>query len=212
MGRVILGSLLSAILMFAWGFLVWGYIGPEFGPRLGKFDPYRMLPPETSEKVLAALQDVGSGTYMYPGPEEPEAPPPADADKAPADDAPGKAAPELAPTAEAVEGTLILHYSQHKATMDEMTQVMAIGFAHMLFAAFLMACLLRIAAPAIKTFGSRVSFVIAMGLMGTVFILGRDIIWFHQDMGHYLFLGGYYFGAFLLAGLVLGALIRPETA
>lgn len=189
--RVILGSILSAILMFVWGFVVWIVIAPNMSEKLGRFNPYRTLPAETEQVVLDALSETESGMYLYPNPdfstEETKA-----------------ASEEKAATGP----FMILAYSTQGE--KDMNITMAIGFAHMLFAAFLMASLLRIAAPAIKSFGSRMFFVIALGLTGVIFILGRDIIWYHQELGHYFFLAGYYLGSFLLAGIVLGALIRPE--
>ncbi len=193
MMRVILGSILSAILMFAWGFVVWGIVTMQYSDKLGRFAPYRPLPEAAETALKESMAESNDGMYLSPYPDF------------------STEAAEKASIKRAEEGPfMILAYSTQGEENQMMT--MGIGFAHMLFAAFLMGGLLRIAAPAIKSYGSRVSFVIAMGLTGVVFILGRDIIWYHQDMGHYVFLAGYYLGSFVLAGLVLGALIRPETA
>ncbi len=191
--RVILGSILSAILMFVWGFVVWGIVATMLPDKLGRFRPYKELPAEAQTAVLSAMQGVEPGTYQYP----------------PMDFSTKEAQEESEKLAAAGPFLLIGHGTNIQQNVNI---TYAIGFAHMLFAAFLMGSLLRIAAPAIKSFGSRMFFIVAMGLTGTVYILGRDIIWYHQEMGHYFFLAGYYLGSFILAGIVLGAMIRPEDA
>ncbi|MDA7979867.1 MAG: hypothetical protein MPJ50_13955 [Pirellulales bacterium] len=191
--RVILGSILSAILMFAWGFVVWGIVAATMSDKLGRFTPYQSLPQEVETSMLDAMKDSSSGMYLYPNPDF------------------STEEKKNETKQKAADGPfMIVAYSTQGEDNEMMTY--GIGFAHMLFTAFLLGSLLRIAAPAIKSIGSRVSFVIAMGLTMTVFILGRDIIWYHQDIGHYFFLAVYYLGSFIMAGIVLGALIRPEDA
>ena len=63
-GRVVLASIISAVLMFIWGFVFWGMAG--MAPRL--LEP---LPAELD--VTAALRNVQapSGMYVYPMPPDP---------------------------------------------------------------------------------------------------------------------------------------------
>jgi hypothetical protein len=185
--RVIIAVALAAVVQFAWGFAFHGPLG-------GLHATTSRAPDEAA--VTQALGDTlpESGTYLLPL-------------------CPGCHASEEATKAfhaRVAAGPLVqIHYQKAGFSMAQMPVLMGMGFGHVVLTTLLAAFLLRMALPALTGYFSRVLFVFGLGVFAAVGMRLGDAIWFHH---HWMFpLGQVAFAAvaWLLAGLVMGAIIRP---
>jgi hypothetical protein len=193
--RLIGSSLLAAVVMFFWGFVFWGGVLPTY--------TWLFERPENEDAVLTTLK--GSmpqpGFYLLPDPGKPAAT--------------GENAEEVkaAMTKKQAEGPLVCVIYQPKGVvMDEMGLTMGIGFAHYFVCALMAGGLLMLAAPSLPSYASRVMFVASLAVFAVVMLSFADVIWFHHPMKYHLGSAVYPIVAWLLAGLVLGALIRHKPA
>ena len=61
-------------------------------------------------------------------------------------------------------------------------------------------------------YSARVCFVFGLGLFATLWIEGANVIWWHYPTSHSIFSGAYNVIAWLLAGLVIGAIVKKRGA
>jgi len=189
MVRVIVAVVLAACVQFAWGFAF-------HGPLAGFEHMTNRAPDESavSEALLSALPE--SGTYVVPM-------------------CPGWNATEEAARAHeqrAAAGPIVqIHYRKEGFSMAQMPVLMGMGFGHTALTVLLAALLLRMALPSLPAYGARVVFVFGLGLFAMAATRLGDSIWLNH---HWAFtLGQTVFGVtnWLLAGLVMGAVIRPAA-
>lgn len=186
-GRVLLAAVLSAVLMFVWGFLFWGIF--DFGSKL--MEP---LPAELD--VLASLRQAGTetGMYVYPMPVDPS------------DEA---ASAEF--EAKHLEGP-ILQLAYHAEGGPVMPPSMfAQGLGHYFAVALLTGCLLALAARGLPTFGSRVLFVLLLSLVAAVWGNVGDAVWWFHSREYCLGNMAYTMGAGLAMALVMAAIVRRDV-
>jgi hypothetical protein len=88
-------------------------------------------------------------------------------------------------------------------------QEMAVGFCHFLAASLLAGVLLIMAQPGLPRYWMRVLYVTLVGAFATVAISFAGPIWFHHPWPAVLYTSAYQLIGWLLAGLVLGLVIRP---
>ncbi len=184
MTRTIVGIAVTSVVVFLWGFLVWG---------LG---PYKtMIWKHTRDDAAAgsALREhfPENGTYLVPGFAN--------------DDATMESLSKKGPVA-------LVHMIAvgGAAPMDPM--VMVKGFCLNLVVIILIALLLQRVVSALPTYGSRVMFVALAGLAATVLIDGGDIVWWNIAWPWKLYQGFYAFTFWVIAGLILAWSVRPKTA
>jgi len=191
MVRLLIGAVLSSIVLFVWGFAFW-VISPL------RFGVLRTIPNE--EAVIDALKKnlPETGVYLSPFAEESRFKEDREA-----------AQKELAEKHK--EGPLV-QIIYRKNGIDPMSPVtFAAGFANMLVASLLIGLLLKLALPGLASYSSRVLFVFVAGVFAAVTIDLSTPIWFHQPWGLPLFNALYHASGWFLAGLVLGAVIRPRS-
>jgi hypothetical protein len=183
--RIFFGALLAGVLGFFWGFTFWAVLGA--GDLL--MDP---LPNE--DGVIQALHNAGlpSGMYVYPAP-------------AHMNDAEAVAAFEE----KHMKGPLLqLAYRANGGPAMPPEQYVK-GVAHYFAIAFIAGVLLAMARNALPTYGSRVLFVVLLGLVSTVWSHWADAVWFFDSWDYTAGRGVESLVTALLFGLVLAAIIKP---
>lgn len=183
--RWLLGGVLSAVVLMGWGFLYWVVLSaPGEAPA--------RLPQE--QQVVAVLRgSVPSGVYYFPGLQE-------GGDMSGFQDFRQRHA--LGPT-----GMLMI--SQQGS--DPMApRVFATGFAHFLVSALLAGALLWAMLPLMERYWRRVGFVLTLGLFAAVAVKLAEPIWWHLPWGFHLRTAVFTVVGWLLAGMVLAALLRPH--
>jgi hypothetical protein len=185
MVRVIVASLLAAVVLFVWG-AVWWMALPFAG--------WAMKPTPNEEAVTGALKAnlPESGTYFSPYPE------------------PNATPEQQAALMERHRQGPLAQIIYLKEGMDPMApSAFAVGFVQILLSTLAAALLLRLAAPALRSYLERAGFVILLALFAVVAINLEDIIWFHHPWAYPAMRAGFVLSGWLLAALVLGAIIRP---
>ncbi len=183
-GRVLLASIVAAVLMFAWGFVYWGLCC--MGTKLAA-----PLPAELD--VLAALRNsqAPSGMYVYP---------------LPADPSDEEAQTEWENKFQ--EGPL-LQLAYRKEGGPPMTPSMfAQGLGLNFAVALLTGCLLALAARGLPHFGGRLVFVLLVSLVAAIWTNVGDVVWWFHSPRYCLGSMAYTMGAGLLMGLVVAAIVR----
>ena len=180
MKRLLLGSFLAALAMFIWGFVFWAT--PVSSGAFESTGNYA--------EIGEALNDLlpADGAYHVPwyGVEEEQM----------------LSLHEQGPLA-------TIHYRRAGAPMGA-PSVMVFGFIHMLITAGLLAFLLRMALPALHTYGQRAGFVALAGVAAAFWFEMADPIWWYQSLTAHLYAGFYSIIAFVIAGLVLAKFVTRE--
>ena len=189
-GRVLLAAVLSAVLMFAWGFLFWVVLG---------FSEQLMKPLPAELDVLASLRQAGttSGMYVYPSPVD-------------MNDAEAKQDLE----AKHLEGPILqLAYQAEGGPMMPPSKY-AQGLGHNFAVALLTGCLLALASRGLPNFGSRVLFVLLLSLVAAIWGNVGDAVWWMHSREYCLGNMGYQMGAGLAMALVTATIVRrdPEAS
>jgi hypothetical protein len=188
--RLFVGALLSAVVLFVWGYVFWSASGVmvQFMHR---------LPDEDKAVQLFQDHDLESGTYLIPFP-DPAAMNGTDKDK------------EDVYLARRVKGPLMeIIYRKEGAASPTNPLVLARGFCHYFAASLLAAVLLILAQPGLPRYPMRVLFVTLAGVFATVAITFAKPIWFFHPWPTVLYEAAFQTIGWLLAGLVLGLVIRP---
>jgi hypothetical protein len=158
MKRLLLGSLLAALVMFIWGFLFWAVPWPN--PAI------HTMGADAEAAVAEALrrQIPETGTYVIPNPQTTD--------------------PQTY-TARHEAGPVAMLFVQADGFAPMRPGVFVGGFVHMLAVAFLLGLILRIAAPVAPTYGKRVLFVLLLGLTAALWSeIGEPIWWAHPWAYH----------------------------
>lgn len=167
--RVILASLASAVVLFFWGFFYWSFLAMMVSP-------WKPIAAEGDPDVVATLRQAfpESGVYMYPWVDT------SGGDQAGMDE-------EF--QQQHAEGPIVqVFYHASGISTSDMGKTMGFGFAHMLVSAVICCTLLAMAEP-LCCFGARVCFVFGLGVFGTLWIEGANIIWWHYPSSHGVFVG-----------------------
>ncbi len=187
-GKVIVTSLISAVVLFVWGFLFWGILG-----GLGSLQG---VPQE--ETVTSAIKQsiTESGSYYYPAmPEN-------------SDDEAAMSAWE----AKHMEGPLytVIYHAEGADVMNGSMFIM--GYLHEFIASIFMCFLLVMALPQLQSFGKRLGFVILATLTFSFFIDFTGAIWMYYPWNGAFVNFFYHIIGWFLAGLVIAGMIKPKTA
>jgi hypothetical protein len=178
--KLVFGCVLAAIAMFVWGAVFW--MSPFPVSTLA-----RTADDVAAGKALLEHFPV-SGTYFIPGHYND----------------PGKIA-ELSAAGPIATVHLL---REGRPMMDP--RLLVQGFLHGLMSVFLLALLLQLALPGLGSYGARVGFTLLAGLAAAIFINLGDPIWWYQSWGWHLYRALYTVSAWLVAGLVLAAFVKPS--
>ncbi len=184
MARILISALLAAIVTFMWGFFWWGILAMQSGT-------YSAVSAEKEANVLSVLESSlpRSDVYFIPDPKQMH-------------ENGGNA------NADPAEKPFIKIYYRPKGSVSGQGEMMAKGFLHMFVSALFMATLLSFVTGSMCCYSARVAFVCSIGVFAGFWQQVGDMIWFHHPAGFSLFTLGYHGGAWLLAGLVIGAIVK----
>jgi hypothetical protein len=188
--RLLVGALVSAAVLFAWGFVFWFVSGVMY-----QF----MRPVADEDAAKQALQQLipESGTYLIPFP---------DRAAVSGSDA-GKAADLLN---RYLQGPVVeINYRKEGVTPNDPQQFVA-GGCQFLAASLVASVLLVLAQPGLQRYLARVLFVTLLGVFASVAVKFSDPIWFHHPWPTALYESGYVVVGWLLAGLAMGLVIKPS--
>ena len=182
--RILLAALLSAILMFLWGFLFWGIM--DFSSKL-----MQPLPAELG--VLAALRgsQATSGMYIYPAP-------PGSQDQAAREEFEAKHE----------EGPILqMAYRADGGPMMPPAKFVQ-GLVHYFVISLLTAALVALAGRGLPKFGQRFLVVFLVSLIATLWSNGCDMIWWFHFWGYCLGNTAYYLVSGFLMAFVVASLVK----
>ncbi len=183
MTRLIIGVAIASVVLFFWGFLVWG---------LGPYKTTILKPVKDDDLSARIMRDLfpENGVYLFPNTT-------GDPEKM---DEMAKRGPVAMVHMIAVAG---------RPAMDPMTMIK--GFALNVVALALIAILLRTAAGSLPTYFDRVKFVALVGFTVALLVDGGDIVWWGLDWRWKLYQAFYDVTFWLIAGLVLGVFVVPSA-
>lgn len=182
MKGMLVGSALSALAMFFWGFLWWG--APHYLPYKTAM---KTAPDEAALAASLSASLPATGVYLLPNP----------ASGASAEDVQKRAA--AGPMAQ-------IFFMKEGAAMGG--DVFVFGYLHMFVASLLAGLLLQRVVAATTGYGSRAGVVLLIGLAGSFFSnLGKPI-WWHQPWDYHLTYFTYDFSSWVLAALILAKFVR----
>jgi len=169
--RVILASVISAVVLFFWGFAFWSFLAMMVSP-------WKPIAAGGDPDVIATLKQAfpESGVYMYPWVDTSAGDQPESAEEF---------------TQQHAAGPIVqVFYHASGISTSEMGKTMGFGFAHMLACAVLCCVLLALAEP-LCCYSARVCFVFGLGVFSTLWIEGANVIWWHYPNSHAVFVGTY---------------------
>lgn len=183
MKRLLLASFLAALAVFFWGFLFWG-----LSPLPGSV----MKSTTNDQAAQTALAEIfpASGVYFIPSPSgDPEAM-----------DALHRAGP-----------IAMTHIQRNgRPAMDP--GIFVWGFVHGWVVCLLLGWLMFRAGPALPRYRSRVLFIAVAGFAAGLFIDYGATIWWYSDRSWQLLNLAYNTIAWLVAGVILAAFIKPASS
>jgi hypothetical protein len=181
--RTIIGVVVASVVIYGWGFLYWG-MGPY--PRL----IWKQVTDDDAAARALAEQFPQRGTYFVP-----------DTD------------PDQQKTIDRMEkGPVALVHMlapQGRPAFD--SSIMGQGFVLNLVVVVLVAVLLYQLGPAAGTYWDRLKLVTLIGITASLLIDGGDVVWWQIPWQWKLYQAVYNVSVWIIAGAILGALMRPGT-
>jgi small basic protein len=181
MKRLVIGVVLAAVALYAWGFLVWG-AGP-YATLIWK----QAKDHEVAGQMLRE-QFPENGTYFVPAATQENV----------------EQRFEQGPVA-------MVHMLRVDGRPAFDPSIMVQGFFVNLVVIVLVALLLKQVASALPTYLDRVKFVALAGLASAILIDIGDCAWWQMDWGWMAYRGAYHTTAWVVMGLVLGCFLGKPT-
>ncbi len=183
MKRLILGTVIAAVVLFLYGFLYWG--GPiPYGEHI-----WKQTANDTAAGKSLLEHFPEKGTYFVPAVTN--------------EDGSRAALYSWGPVA-------MVHMLSPDGRPEVDSSIMLQGFFMNLAFIFVVGLLLRQVTAALPTYGSRVMFAATAGLACTLLTDIGDIAWWTIDWQWRLYTGFYHFSAWVIVGLVLAAFVGPS--
>ena len=193
--RILLGSLLSAVVLFAFGMMSWMVLGLHDGT-------VRKLPDQAAVAAMLAEQKLETGVYSYPATAEPVPEAPAAEQQ--------KAFDDWAALRRQGPNFSVFYHAQGDEPFAP--AVLGGGFAINFVCSIIAATLLWMAGPSLASYGRRVLFVALLGVFAAIF---RDVAlvnWMSFPWDYTQAMIVDVLISWGLAGLILGAIVkRPAT-
>ncbi len=181
--RVVLASVVGAVVFMAWGFLFWvGGLAPE--------DLFKAAPDEPAALAALSASFPESGVYALPSPSK------------------GMNDPDF--IARHAAGPVAQVFIQREGSPVNDPQLYAFGFLHDVVSAFLLALVLAGVSSGLPGFGQRWFALVLVALFAVVAQEGADIVWWGHDPAYHLWIAGYGVIGWALAGLPIAALVRQR--
>lgn len=184
--RVLLAAVLSAVLMFVWGFVFWGVL--NVGGKL-----MQPLPEELDVLAVLRRSNATSGMYVYPMPMDM-----------------GDQEAKKVFDAKHLEGPILQMAYQAEGAAPMPPAKFAQGLGHYFAVALLTGCLLAMASHGLPSFGSRALFVLLLTLIAAVWGNVGDAVWWFHSPAYCLGNMAYSMGAGLAMALVMAAIVKRD--
>jgi len=181
--RLLIGAILAAIVMFVWGGAFWTVLATQV-------DVMRPADPDVYKAMVS--HDTENGEYFYP------MPPPLGAGEDTL-----KAYKDKRKSGPLME----ISYRNEGAPGD--AAFFGLGFLHLLALGIIAGFLLMMAVKALPTYLSRVGFVLMLGIFASAAIDVEKVVWMMHPWKFQTMLAVYHVSSWVLAGIILGAIIRP---
>jgi hypothetical protein len=189
--RSILGVVLAAVVLFAWGTVFWMFTG------LGSYI-CKGVPNESALMDAVKAQNLPDGNYVLPFPDE-----------AAIKSQDPKAMEAFAEKAR--QGPLVRLQYRSAGDAPMSLPTFGMGFVHMLISSSLVAILLCLAGANLPSFLARWLFVVTLGVFAAVNIHLANPIWFQHPWTPSLMLAFFASAGWVLAGVPLAALVKPRS-
>lgn len=181
MKRFILGVAIASVVLFAWGFLVWG---------AGPYKTYIWKKTLNDEVAGQALLEhfPEAGTYFLPSPTN---------------------EPELHEKLHATGPIALVHMlsTTGRPVMDP--SIMVKGYLHNVVVIVLIGLLLRQVSSALPTYLDRVKFLLLAGIICAVMIDIGDVVWWQIDWQWKIYQAFYHVTAWTITAFILAKFIEP---
>lgn len=182
MKRFLLGTIIAAVAGFIWGAVFW--MSPLPNNAIGQAKSDTLLGAE----LKLTLNETG--VYYLPSGD---------------------------PTGEEFQklhraGPIAMIFYQRKGAEPMAGSTFAAGLVHGWASIALTAILLGMALPALASYGKRVGFVALVGIVSTVFSSIGGTVWWPIPLDWALIMSTYEIIFWVIAGLILAAFYKPETA
>ncbi len=190
MKSALIASLVAAVVLMLWGAVYWTVL--PFG--------YQVLQPVVHEgPIVKSLERslAGTGVYMIPFLSQEQMQDPAAVE---------------AMSAQHRQGPLVQIFYTKEGVEPMAPAVFIGGFLNFFTSALIVAALLTMALPGLRSYSQRALFVFLVGLFGGVAIDLARPIWWLQPWDYWIHQALFPITAWLLAGLVMAALIKPRPA
>lgn len=187
-GRLLLGALSAAVVLMIWGFLSWVVMPPE-AVVFSSVDNESAF----SEQLVSTLQQ--SGSYRIPMPPH-------------KNEGEGSDAFETFLERHRSGPTALLFISM-KGSDPLSPRIFLMGFGHYFLSTLLVGLILLLAKEGLETYMSRAIMVAGMGLFASVSTNLSPPIWWQVPWAFHVYTAIFGFIGWLLAGLVLAAIVRP---
>lgn len=178
-----LGALLAAVAMFLWGFFFWG-------SKL--IDHFGHVTPEVETALTETLKANLTADAVYTLPDI-------------------KNGTEEEVMARASAGPFAM-INFHATGISPMGTTLAMGFAHMLITAAILAFFVQLTLPAAPTYVDRVKLVAIFGAAAAIYAHLGNPIWWHYPWSFSAMGALYDFVSYVIAGLILAYFITPAKA
>ncbi len=184
--RVLIASALASVAIFFWGFLYWTVIPhPSF--------TYKNLKQSQLDQFDKTLAGLDRGTYLNPRMRPYE----------------GESTEESMERIESQAFYMISIVPKGVPPMPPVTFLQA--FVHGFASAAILGVLLSMLRNSFCCYSHRLFFVFMIGLFATIWIDSGESIWWFRSCGVTVWHCIYHIGAWLLAGAVMAAIIKPAN-
>jgi hypothetical protein len=181
--RLLLGIGLTTIVLYLWGMLYWG-LNPL------PYKAWRQTPDDVAAQQALLQHFPQTGTYFVPGLNHDEA---------------------TLNKLFAAGPIAFVHLTSREGRPVFDTGIMVKGFVLDFVIVLLIAMLLKLAAPALPTYGARVKLVALVGFIAAVVVDGGDVVWWYLPWDWKLQQALYTLSACLVSGLVLAKFAAPAV-
>lgn len=186
--KLLLGALAGAVVLMLWGAIFWMALASGS-------TAVRNLP--NGDSLVAAMKSsiTESGTYFWPQMDP-------------------KGTPEQRDEAvKNYENGPVVMVSYRADGINPLGGgTYLLGFVHFFFSALLVAMLMGFALPRLASYGSRFGFILLAGIFAAFSVDLAGPIWFHTVAGLPVLNMVYHITGWLMAALVMAAIIRPRPA
>lgn len=195
MGRVLLATVVGAIVLFIWGFVYHATLGPTM-------DAYRSLDAQQEAGLVAAMREhvPEQGAYFIPGMP--------DVSDMSAEQA-TQATENWSARHEAGPLAMVIYNPEGRPAMAPI--VFLKGLVVMLISTFIMSLMLRCGSPGGNSYAGRVGFVFMVAIFCAVITDAKLWVWFYFPTDYSLAQAADTVIGWLIVGIIMAAIVKPQS-